>query len=123
MFESMLENVRRKSPLVLSVTNYVTANDCANLLLACGASPVMTDDPEDAAELAAACGGLHLNIGTLNRRTIPAMFAAGKRARELGRPVVLDPVGAGATRLRTETASGLLREVPADILRGNISEI
>ncbi len=123
MFEALFENVRRKSPLVLSVTNYVTANDCANLLLACGASPVMTDDPEDAAELAAACGGLHLNIGTLNRRTIPAMFAAGKRARELGRPVVLDPVGAGAARLRTETASGLLREVPADILRGNISEI
>lgn len=123
MFEEILENVRQKSPLVHSITNYVTVNDCANMLLACGASPIMADDPEDAEEITALCGGLNINIGTLNRRTIPAMFAAGKRANELGRPVVLDPVGAGASRLRTDTALGLMKEVRFTVIRGNISEI
>lgn len=123
MFESVFENVRQKSPLVHNITNYVTVNDCANMLLACGASPIMADDPEDAVEITALCGGLNLNIGTLNRRTIPAMFAAGRRANELGHPVVLDPVGAGASALRTETALKLLEEVRFAVVRGNISEI
>lgn len=123
MFEQIFENVRKKSPLVHNITNYVTVNDCANLLLACGASPIMADDPEDAAEITAVCGGLNINIGTLNRRTIPAMFAAGRRAAELGHPVVLDPVGAGASRLRTDTALGLMKEVRFTVIRGNISEI
>lgn len=123
MFEQIFENVRKKSPLVHNITNYVTVNDCANLLLACGASPIMADDPEDAVEITAVCGGLNINIGTLNRRTIPAMFAAGRRAAELGHPVVLDPVGAGASRLRTDTALGLMKEVRFTVIRGNISEI
>ena len=123
MFEEILENVRQKSPLVHSITNYVTVNDCANILLACGASPIIADDPEDAEEITAVCGGLNINIGTLNRRTIPAMFAAGRRAVGLGHPVVLDPVGAGASRLRTDTALGLMKEVRFTVIRGNISEI
>lgn len=123
MFQQILESVRQKSPLVHCITNYVTVNDCANMLLACGASPVMADEPEDAMEIAALCGGLVLNLGTLNRRTIPAMFAAGKRAAGLSRPVVLDPVGAGASRLRTDTALQLVREVRPAVIRGNISEI
>ena len=123
MFEVIFENVRQKSPLIHNITNYVTVNDCANMLLACGASPIMADNPEDALEITAICGGLNINIGTLNRRTIPAIFAAGKRANELGHPVVLDPVGAGASTLRTETALGLLKEVKLTVIRGNISEI
>ena len=123
MFEEIFENVRQKSPLIHNITNYVTVNDCANMLLACGGSPIMADELEDAVEITAICGGLNINIGTLNRRTIPAMFGAGKRANELGHPVVLDPVGAGASTLRTETALGLLKEVKFSIIRGNISEI
>ncbi|MCI8402801.1 MAG: hydroxyethylthiazole kinase [Lachnospiraceae bacterium] len=123
MFQKIFENVRQKSPLVHNITNYVTVNDCANMLLACGSSPIMADDPEDAVEITAICGGLNINIGTLNQRTIPAMLAAGKRANELGHPVVLDPVGAGASALRTETALGLLKEVEFTVIRGNISEI
>lgn len=123
MLGHYLEQVRLRHPLIHNITNYVTVNDCANILLACGGSPIMADDPEDAVEITAICGGLNLNIGTLNQRTIPAMLAAGKRARELGHPVVLDPVGAGASRLRTETALRLAGEVGPTVIRGNISEI
>jgi hydroxyethylthiazole kinase len=123
LFAEIFENVRRKSPLVHNITNYVTVNDCANMLLACGGSPIMADELEDAVEITAVCGGLTINIGTLNQRTIPAMFAAGKRANELGHPVVLDPVGAGASALRTKTALDLLKEVEFTVMRGNISEI
>ena len=119
----MLLQVRRRRPLIHSITNYVTANDCANMLLACGGSPIMADDPEEAAEITALCSGLNINIGTLNQRTIPAMLAAGKRANALGHPVVLDPVGAGASRLRTDTALRLMREVRFTVIRGNVSEI
>ena len=121
MFEQLFENVRQKSPLVHNITNYVTVNDCANMLLACGGSPIMADDAGEAEEITAICGGLNINIGTLNQRTIPAMFAAGKRANELGHPVVLDPVGAGASRLRTDTALGLLKEVRFAVIRTNLA--
>lgn len=123
MLRELFEKVRSTCPLIHNITNYVTVNDCANTLLACGASPIMADDPEDAAEITAICGGLNINIGTLNQRTIPAMLAAGKRANELGHPVVLDPVGAGASALRTDTALRLLNEVKLTVIRGNISEI
>ena len=123
MFVTIFENVRQKSPLVHNITNYVTVNDCANMLLACGGSPIMADDPEDAVEITSICGGLNINIGTLNQRSIPTMFAAGKRANQLGHPVVLDPVGAGASKLRTDTALGLLEQVKFAVIRGNISEI
>ncbi len=122
MFEQIFENVRQKSPLIHNITNYVTVNDCANILLACGGSPIMADEPEDAVEITALCGGLNINIGTLNQRTIPAMFVAGKRANELGHPVVLDPVGAGTSTLRTVTAIRLLKEVTFTVIRSNISE-
>ncbi len=123
MFKAIFENVRQKSPLIHNITNYVTVNDCANMLLACGGSPIMADELEDAVEITAICGGLNINIGTLNRRTIPTMFAAGKRANELGHPVILDPVGAGASALRTDTALDLLKKVKFAVIRGNISEI
>ena len=123
MIQNMLENVRAKCPLIHNITNYVTVNDCANILIACGAAPIMADDREEAAEITALCGGLNINIGTLNRRTIDSMLIAGKRANELNHPVVLDPVGAGASKLRTDTALRLLQEVKFTVIRGNISEI
>ena len=119
MLSSMLERVRGTSPLVHCITNYVTVNDCANILLACGASPIMADDLREAAEITSLCAGLDINIGTLNERTIPSMFNAGRRAAELGHPVLLDPVGAGASGLRTDTARGLLAEIPFAAVRGN----
>jgi hydroxyethylthiazole kinase len=118
-----LENVRARTPLIHNITNYVTVNDVANILLACGGSPIMADSPDEAEDIQTICGGLNINIGTLNSATIPAMFLAGKKANELGHPSVLDPVGAGASRLRTETALRLLREVKFTAVRGNISEI
>ena len=123
MFESIFNNVRISTPLIHNITNYVTVNDCANILLACGASPIMADDIEEAAEITSICSGLNINIGTLTQRTIASMFAAGKTSNSLHHPVVLDPVGAGASKLRTETALKLLNEVQFTVIRGNISEI
>ncbi len=118
-----LENVRTSTPLVHCITNYVTVNDCANALLACGGSPIMSDEPEDVVDITTICGGLVLNIGTLNKQTIAGMRAAGKRASELGHPIVLDPVGAGASALRTATASEILDTMDVAVVRGNMSEI
>ncbi|MEG1778936.1 MAG: hydroxyethylthiazole kinase, partial [Oscillospiraceae bacterium] len=123
MLKERLENVRTKTPLIHNITNYVTVNDCANVLLACGASPIMADDMAEVEDITTICGGLNINIGTLNQRTIPAMFLAGKKANSLSHPVVLDPVGAGASKLRTETAHKLLDEIKFTVIRGNISEI
>lgn len=123
MFEGRLENVRRRTPLVHSITNYVTVNDCANILLACGASPIMADEIEEVEEITDLCDGLNLNLGTLNKKTISAMFLAAGKADALHRPILLDPVGAGASRLRTQTALELLNKVHAFALRGNVSEI
>ena len=123
MFKEMLDHVRETHPLIHNITNYVTVNDCANILLACGGSPIMADDPEEVEEITSICSGLNLNIGTLNSRTIPSMLLAGKRANELGHPVVLDPVGAGASSLRTKTALELLEKIRFTVIRGNISEI
>ena len=118
-----LDNVRKTVPLVHNITNYVTVNDVANILLACGGSPIMSDEPEDVEDITSICGGLNINIGTLNSRTITSMLLAGKKANLLGHPVVLDPVGAGASQLRTDTANRLQREVKFTVIRGNISEI
>lgn len=123
MFDMIFENVRKKCPLIHNITNYVTVNDCANILLACGASPIMADDKEEAADITSVCAGLNINIGTLNSRTIESMLIAGKKANELNHPAVLDPVGAGASKLRTDTAYRLLEEVDFAVIRGNISEI
>lgn len=123
VLKTMLENVRAKSPLVHNITNYVTVNDVANVLLAVGGSPIMSDDADDVEDITSICGGLNINIGTLNKNTIPSMFLAGKKANALGHIVLLDPVGAGASRLRTDTANQLMQEVRFDAVRGNISEI
>lgn len=83
----------------------------------------MSDDEGDVEDITSICGGLNINIGTLNKNTIPSMYLAGKKANELGHVVLLDPVGAGASKLRTDTAVGLMKEIRFDVIRGNISEI
>lgn len=123
LIANCIEKVRATTPLVHNITNYVTVNDVANVLLACGGSPIMSDEPEDVADITAICGGLNINIGTLNKRSIEGMFVAGAKANELGHIVLLDPVGAGASALRTNTAVKLMEKINFDVIRGNISEI
>lgn len=123
MLGDCLDNVRKVVPLVHNITNYVTVNDVANVLLACGGSPIMSDEPEDVEDITSICGGLNINIGTLNQQSIKGMFLAGKKANELGHKVLLDPVGAGASALRTNTAVKLMEEIKFTVIRGNISEI
>lgn len=119
----LLNNLRDKNPLVHHITNYVTVNDCANITLAIGGAPVMADDINEARDMVALASALVINIGTLNSRTVESMLAAGKRANELGIPVILDPVGAGATPYRTETANIVMENVKLAVIRGNLSEI
>ena len=123
MLGNCIDEVRKQGTLVHNITNYVTVNDVANILLACGGSPIMSDEAEEVEEITSICSGLNINIGTLNRRTIEAMYIAGRKAKELGHTVLLDPVGAGASSLRTETAARLMKEIKFDVIRGNISEI
>ncbi len=123
MFDHMIETLRKTSPLIHCIINYVTVSDVANMLLACGASPVMADDIHEVAEMSGVAAGLCLNIGTLNSRTVDSMLLAGRTAAQRGIPIVLDPVGVGATAYRTKTAETLLRELPVSVLRGNVSEI
>jgi len=104
-FGILLSQVRKNKPLVHHITNYVTVNDCANITLGIGASPVMADAIGEAADIAAIASAVVLNMGTLNERTIPSMIAAGKSANAKGIPVVFDPVGAGASKLRNDTAA------------------
>ena len=122
-FGTLLNLVREGKPLVHHITNYVTVTDCANITLGIGASPVMADAMEEAAAIAAIAAAVVINIGTLNERTIPSMIAAGKSANAEGVPVVFDPVGAGASKLRNSTAERLINEVKLSVIRGNISEI
>jgi len=119
----LINKVRKKKPLVHHITNYITANDCANITLAIGASPIMADAVEEAADIARSAAALVLNIGTLNKRTVASMLAAGKAANQAGIPVIFDPVGVGASPFRNQTAARLLDEVKISVLRGNISEI
>jgi hydroxyethylthiazole kinase len=123
MFTKILENVNKTTPLVHCITNYVTVNDVANTLLACGGSPIMADDEKEVEEITSICTALTINIGTLNERTIKSMLKAGKKANEISHPIVLDPVGAGASMLRTKTTFDLLENVKFTVIRGNISEI
>jgi hydroxyethylthiazole kinase len=118
-----LRQVREKKPLVHNITNYVVMNYTANALLACGASPVMAHASEEVEEMVSLAGALVLNIGTLSPPLIQAMLKAGKRANELNVPVILDPVGAGATHLRTDSARKLIRDLTIQVIRGNASEI
>jgi hydroxyethylthiazole kinase len=118
-----LAAIRELKPLVHQITNYVVMNETANATLALGALPVMAHAREEVEEMASLASALVLNIGTLSPPWVEAMAAAGRAANEAGVPVVLDPVGAGATRYRTETARRLLAEVEIAVVRGNLAEI
>ena len=115
--------IREKSPLVHNITNYVVMNNTANALLAIGASPVMAHAIEEVADMTAIASALVINIGTLSPSWIQAMHTAAAKAKETGVPIVLDPVGAGATSFRTDTVQDLLRTAAPAIIRGNASEI
>ncbi|WP_027409141.1 hydroxyethylthiazole kinase [Anoxybacteroides tepidamans] len=119
----VLEKVRKTNPLVHNITNVVVTNFTANGLLALGASPVMAYAKEEVADMAKLAGALVLNIGTLNETEVEAMLIAGKAANEHGVPVIFDPVGAGATPYRTETARRITRELNVSVIRGNAAEI
>jgi hydroxyethylthiazole kinase len=118
-----LERLRAARPLIHQITNYVVMNETANATLALGALPVMAHAREEVAEMAAFAGALVLNIGTLSPRWVDAMLVAGRVANERGIPVVLDPVGAGATSYRTDTAKRILNDVRVTVLRGNAGEV
>jgi hydroxyethylthiazole kinase len=118
-----LAAVRERKPLVHQITNYVVMNETANATLALGALPVMAHAREEVEEMAALASALVINIGTLSPPWVEAMVAAGRAANGTGVPVVLDPVGAGATSYRTETARRLLDELELAVVRGNAAEI
>src|SRR5689334_25003701 len=120
---SDLRAIRERKPLVHQITNYVVMNETANATLALGALPVMAHAPQEVEEMAAAAGALVLNIGTLSEPWIHGMLLAGKAANEAGAPIVLDPVGAGATQYRTAAARRLLGELGLAVVRGNAAEI
>lgn len=123
MLAEILIKNRSISPLVHCITNYVTANDCANLLLACGGSAIMADDPEEVEEITSLCSGVVLNLGTPNPRKLEALMKAGQKAAQLRHGIVFDPVGAGGSQLRQKAAQQLLSTVPCSVIRGNSSEI
>jgi hydroxyethylthiazole kinase len=118
-----LRRLRETKPLIHQITNYVVMNETANATLALGALPVMAHAREEVEEMAAIAGALVLNIGTLSPHWVDAMLLAGRVANERGIPVVLDPVGAGATTYRTETAKRILDEIDVTVLRGNAGEV
>ncbi len=118
-----LAAIRERKPLVHQITNYVVMNETANATLALGALPVMAHAREEVEEMVALAGALVINIGTLSPHWVDAMLAAGRAANAKGIPVVVDPVGAGATSYRTETAKRLLGEVDVTVLRGNSGEV
>lgn len=121
--EKLLEMIRANRPLVHHITNMVVMNDTANVTLHVGALPVMAHAPQEVAEMAGLAGALVLNIGTLTSEWIESMLIAGRRSNERAIPIVLDPVGAGATKLRTESSLLLLSELQVAVLRGNAGEI
>ncbi len=118
-----LEKIRAAAPLIHNITNYVVMNFTANVLLAVGASPVMAHAPEEVAEMTSIAQALVLNLGTLSVPWIASMVKAGRTAVRTGIPIVLDPVGSGATQFRTRTAQQLIQQAPPSIIRGNASEI
>ena len=109
--------------IIHHITNYVSVNECANITLAVGASPVMADDIAEVADITSISNALVLNIGTLNARTVESMLAAGVVANKKNIPVILDPVGVGASKFRNETVAQILEKVKLTVLRGNLSEI
>ena len=123
MFDNIIGIVHKRKPLIHSITNYVSMNDCANILLACGGAAIMAEDVLEVGQITSICDGLNLNIGMLNENKLEAMLVAGRSAAALHHPVVLDPVGAGASDFRNSAALRIIKEISPTVIRGNISEI
>ncbi len=123
MIGKYLEDVRNNKPLVNNITNFITANDCANILLAIGGSPIMADNSKEIEDIINISSALNVNMGVISDDVLKSMFLGGKKANELNKPVILDPVAAGATKYRTIQANELLKEVKFSLIKGNISEI
>ncbi len=123
MFNQIVNRTREITPLIHNITNYVSANACANITLACGASPIMAEDIGEVEEVTALAAALVINTGMMTESKRSAMLAAGKCANELGHPVILDPVGMGVSMFRTDAIRSILREVRVQVIRGNNSEI
>ena len=123
LLERLWQTVKAEQPMVHVLSNIVTANDCANLLLAVGARPIMAQAPQEAAEITAACSGTVLNLGTPDDNKFIACRAAGKEANRLGHPLVIDPVGVGASIYRRQQTATLLAEVRPNIVRANLKEV
>lgn len=121
LIPKLMENIKAKEPVVQAITNFVTVNDCANIILAAGASPTMAHEAAEVAEVASVVQALVMNMGTME--DVKAMLIAGKAANEAGVPVVLDPVAVGATKLRRDGGKELLEKVKFSVIRGNASEI
>jgi len=119
----LLDRIRERVPLVHNITNYVVMNASANILLALGAAPVMAHSRREVEEMAGLAGALVLNIGTLEEKWIEAMLLAAKTADVRGIPIVLDPVGAGATTYRSQAVATILRQASVSVIRGNASEV
>ncbi len=119
----ILNKIRRQKPLIHHITNFVVMNSTANVTLAIGASPIMAQAHEEMETISAFSNALNLNIGTLNPYWVDSMLIAGKAAGQRGIPIILDPVGSGATPLRTSAAKKILSELPVNVVRGNASEV
>ena len=122
-FKNLLQKVRNTKPLIHNITNYVAMNFTANVLLALGASPVMAHSQEEVEDMVSITQTLVINIGTLSPSWVEAMELAGRKANKLKIPVILDPVGSGATKYRTETTKKLIQQIKFSVIRGNASEI
>jgi len=126
MYKEVIEAIkstRVKKPLIECLTNTVTINDCANIILASGSSPIMAEDKREVEEVVSFSSALLINIGTLQKESVEAMLKAGKKANEIGIPVIFDPVGVGATTLRNEASKQIISEIKLAVIRGNMSEI
>ncbi|MGB4407380.1 MAG: hydroxyethylthiazole kinase [Sphaerochaeta sp.] len=121
--ERILKTIRERKPIIHQITNYVTVQDCANVVLAMGGSPIMADAQEELSEIVRLSNALVINIGTLNERTLSSMHTASRFAHEGGIPIILDPVGAGASTYRTDAVQSLISTIVPTVIRGNLSEI
>lgn len=122
-FEKAVNNVKENVPLTFCITNFVTVTDCANAALAIGASPIMSLGAEEGGEIANIANSLVINIGTLNKSQNELMRNSAAKAKEIGKPIIFDPVGAGVSTLRNDMTVELVENYPLALIRGNMSEI
>lgn len=118
-----IQHIRQEKPLIHHITNLVTMNDCANITLAIGGSPIMAMDPKEVGEVTARAQSLVINMGTLNELVLEAMLISGKVANTLNIPIILDPTGIGISTFRQRALSKILENIKVDIIKGNASEI